>query len=186
MVHKELSFQEFVKAFNTLKQNKAIVCDGLNGNIIIDVYDSLKVILFKIFKGSLEEAVFPERLKIAKVIPFFKKGDKKNAENYWSISILPAFFKVLERIMYNCLYEYFMNNNLTVIKRGPPVSESSTRITNFIAPLVPNTNFVKRELKADLPGESNWNKPNWKTTFTITSLSTATNLARLTILHALL
>ena len=82
MVHKELSFQEFVKAFNTLKQNKAIGCDGLNGNIFIDVYGSLKVILFKIFTGSFEEAVFPERLKIAKVIPFLKKGDKKNAENY--------------------------------------------------------------------------------------------------------
>ena len=53
MVHKELSFQEFEKAFKTFKRNKAIGCDGLNGNIIIDVYDSIKVILFKIFKASL-------------------------------------------------------------------------------------------------------------------------------------
>ena len=37
MVHKELSFQEFEKAFKTLKRNKAIGCDGLNGNSIIDV-----------------------------------------------------------------------------------------------------------------------------------------------------
>ena len=37
MVHKELSFKEFEKAFKMLKQNKAIGCDGLNGNIIIDV-----------------------------------------------------------------------------------------------------------------------------------------------------
>ena len=36
-------------------------------NIIMDVYDSIKVILFKIFKTSLEEVVFPEKLKIAKV-----------------------------------------------------------------------------------------------------------------------
>ena len=96
MEHKELSFQEFEKAFKTLKQNKAIGYDGL----------------FKIFKASLEEAVFPEKLKIAKVIPVFKKGDKENIENYRPISILPVFSKVLERIMYNRLYEYFMNNNL--------------------------------------------------------------------------
>ena len=88
MEHKELSFQEFEKAFKTLKQNKAIGYDGL----------------FKIFKASLEEAVFPEKLKIAKVISVFKKSDKEN--------ILPVFSKVLERIMYNRLYEYFMNNNL--------------------------------------------------------------------------
>ena len=37
MEHKELSFQEFEKAFKTLKQNKAIGCDGLTGNIIMNV-----------------------------------------------------------------------------------------------------------------------------------------------------
>ena len=112
MEHKELSFQEFEKAFKTLKRSKAIGCDGLNGNIIIDVYDSIKAILFKIFKASFEEATFPEKLEIAKVIPVFKKGYKENVENYRPISILPVFSKVLERIMYNRLYEYFMNNNL--------------------------------------------------------------------------
>ena len=71
MEHKELSFQEFEKAYETLKRNRAIGCDGLSGNIIMDVYDSIKVILFKIFKASLEEAVFPEKLKITKVIPVF-------------------------------------------------------------------------------------------------------------------
>ena len=42
MVHKELSFQEFKKAM--LKRNKVIGCDGLKNNIIIDVYDFIKVI----------------------------------------------------------------------------------------------------------------------------------------------
>ena len=31
MEHRELSFEEFEKAFKTLKQKKAIVRDGLNG-----------------------------------------------------------------------------------------------------------------------------------------------------------
>ena len=64
MKHKEISFQEFEKAFKTLKRNKAIG------------YDSIKAILFKIFKVSFEEAVFPEKLKITKVTPAFKTGDK--------------------------------------------------------------------------------------------------------------
>ena len=67
MEHKELSLQEFEKTFKTLKWSKAIGYDGLSGNIIMDVYDSIKVILFKVFKASLEEAVFPEKRKIAKV-----------------------------------------------------------------------------------------------------------------------
>ena len=44
-----------------VKQNKSTGCHGLNGNIITDVYDSIKVILFKDFKASLEEAAFPEK-----------------------------------------------------------------------------------------------------------------------------
>ena len=72
----------------------------------------MKVILLKIIKGSTEEAAFPEKL-IAVVIPVFKNAEKENVKNYRLISILPIFFfKVLERIMDNRLYEYFMNNNL--------------------------------------------------------------------------
>ena len=69
MKHKE----KFEKAFKALKRNKASACYALNSNIIFDVCDSIKVILFKNFKAFLEEAVFPEKLKIAKVIPIFKK-----------------------------------------------------------------------------------------------------------------
>ena len=49
-------------AFKKLKRNKVIGCDGLNGNIIMDIYDSTKVILFKTFKAFLEKAVFPEKI----------------------------------------------------------------------------------------------------------------------------
>ena len=41
----------------------------------MDVYDSIKVILFKNFKVSLEEAVFPEKLKSTNVIQVFEKGE---------------------------------------------------------------------------------------------------------------
>ena len=96
--HKELSFQEFERAFKMFKRNNAIGCDGFNGNIIIDVYDFTKAFLFKTFKASFEEAIFPEKLKIAKVIPVFKKGDKENVENCRPISSLPVFSKVLEYV----------------------------------------------------------------------------------------
>ena len=98
MEHKEISFQKFEKAFKTLKRNKAIGYDSLSGNIIMDVYDSIKVILFKILKASLKEAVFPEKLKIAKVISVFKKDDKENIENYQPIfffQFFPKFLNVL-------------------------------------------------------------------------------------------
>ena len=55
---------------------------------------------------SLESVIFPDKLKIASVIPLYKAGDPANIRNYRPISVLPCFSKMLERIMNNRLYKY--------------------------------------------------------------------------------
>ena len=47
---------------------------------------------------------FPGSLWIAKVAVIFKSGAKDNVSNYRPIYILPVFWEVLERIMYNRIY----------------------------------------------------------------------------------
>ena len=54
-----------------------------------------------IFNLSLNTGIFPDRMKVAKVIPIFKKGKKSSISNYRPISVLPCFSKILERMMYN-------------------------------------------------------------------------------------
>ena len=44
MKHNKFSFQEFEIAFKKLKRSKATGCDSLNGNINIDVCDSIETI----------------------------------------------------------------------------------------------------------------------------------------------
>ena len=95
-----------------LKRSKAIGCDGLNGNIITDVFSSIKVILFKLFKASLEEAVFPEKLKSQKLFESLKKVIKKMLKTTDQFLFFQFFSKVLERIMYNRLYKCFIDNSL--------------------------------------------------------------------------
>ena len=63
MDHKKLSFKEFEKVFKTLKRNKAIGYGEVNGNIIMDVFDSIKIILINYFKASLEEQSFLKNVK---------------------------------------------------------------------------------------------------------------------------
>ena len=55
---------------------------------------------------------FPTCLKIAEVIPFFKKGNRDEPCNYLSISLLPVFSKIVEGIMNSQIYEYFEINNI--------------------------------------------------------------------------
>ena len=75
MEHKEPSFQEFEKAFKMLKRIKAIGYDGLSGNIMMDVYDSIKVILFK--RNLLKKQSFLKNLKSQNLLQFLKKMIKK-------------------------------------------------------------------------------------------------------------
>ena len=46
---------------------------------------------------SIKTGKFPDIFKKAKVIPFFKKGDKRDKSNYRPISILPVLSKIIQR-----------------------------------------------------------------------------------------
>jgi hypothetical protein len=60
----------------------------------------------------IAENVFANVLKISKVIPLFKKGDKDNMNNYRPISIVPTFSKVFEYLLKKQITKFFDNNNL--------------------------------------------------------------------------
>ena len=77
----------------------------------------MKNILFHVFKASIKQGIFPDSLKIAQVTPIFKSCAKDNASNYRPISILPVFSKVLERIMYNTVYNHLDSKGLLYEKQ---------------------------------------------------------------------
>ena len=55
---------------------------------------------------------FPKSLKIAKIIPIFKKGEKSDPSNYRPISILPYLSKIFEMIIHCRLTSYLSNNSI--------------------------------------------------------------------------
>ena len=81
------------------------------------VSDETFVILKHIFNISLAKGVFPEKLKIARVTPTFKKGNNTLVTNYRPTSVLSFFSKLLERIMYNRLYKFLVKNNILYQKQ---------------------------------------------------------------------
>ena len=75
--------------------------------------------------------IFPEKLKIAKVKPLYKKGDKCCFNNYRPISILPTVSKVFERVMYTQLYNYFNVNSLLTEQQYGFRSKHSTELASI-------------------------------------------------------
>ncbi len=60
----------------------------------------------------LKSGILPDKLKIDKVIPLYKKEDETSFSNYRPISLLPAISKIFEKVVFVQLYEYFQINNL--------------------------------------------------------------------------
>ena len=88
-----------------------------------------------LFDMSLESGIFPNKLKIARVIPLFKVGNPANISNYRTISALPCSSKMLERIMYNRLYKYLTTEKILYPKqfgfqRGHSTEHAIVKLAN--------------------------------------------------------
>ena len=60
----------------------------------------------------LNTGIIPDKFKIAKVIPIYKKDDPSLFTNYRPISLLPGISKIIEKIVFNQLSVYFKDSKL--------------------------------------------------------------------------
>ena len=65
-----------------------------------------------LFNACLRQNTFPDGFKLAKVIPLFKGGDKSSLECYRPISLLPAFSKILEKIIQAQTLNHFIKHKV--------------------------------------------------------------------------
>ena len=117
MEKNSLSINELKEAFFSLKTNKSPGYDDRNFNVVKKCFGEINEPLKHLFNLSLENGIFPEKMKNTKVIPLFKNGDPENITSYRPISVLPCLSKVLERIMYNRLYKYLCEEKLLYSKQ---------------------------------------------------------------------
>ena len=90
--------KEVHKVVESCKNKSSTDADGLSMNIVKRVITTIIKPLTHVFNASFKTGVFPDKLKIAKIIPIFKAGNKENCTNYRPISLLPQFSKILEKV----------------------------------------------------------------------------------------
>ena len=61
------------------------------------------------FDYCINKGEFPNDLKHADIVPVYKKNNKCEKKNYGPVSILSNLSKIYEKLMYNQLYDYFVN-----------------------------------------------------------------------------
>ncbi len=93
-------------------KNKCPGSDSISTKIAKQTLELYITPLTHIINQSFLSGCVPDNLKIAKIIPIFKSGNKSTCSNYRPISILSFFSKVLEKLMYIRLINYLEQNDV--------------------------------------------------------------------------
>ena len=95
-----------------LNSSKSIGPYSVPINILKILKSHISHPLAELVNQSFLNGTFPSKLKVAKVVPVFKKGDPKIRSNYRPISLLPIFSKIFEKVMYKRLYSFVTCNKI--------------------------------------------------------------------------
>ena len=92
-----------------LNPNKAHGHDKINIRMLKICRNSLCRPLELIFNNCLANGIFPSDWKKGNMLPVHKKNDKNN---YPPISLLPMCSKILEQVIFNEIFGFFIENDL--------------------------------------------------------------------------
>ena len=104
--------EEIIEIVKDAKTKYSKDHDSIDMSLVKLVIHIIVIPLKHIFIISLQNGVFPDRMKIARVIPIFKTGDVQSFSNYRPISILPQFSKILENIFHSRLTSFLNNKQI--------------------------------------------------------------------------
>ena len=108
----QVSVGKVNKLLKGLKNSRSTSVDGLDNFCIKISADIIAPVLHHIITLSVNQNRFPESWKYSKVIPLHKKGSKLERKNYRPVAILSPLSKIMEKIVYEQIYQYFSRNKL--------------------------------------------------------------------------
>ena len=86
---------EILHTTTHLKASSSEGYDNVSTKLLKQTVKEVATPLAHIVNLSLSHGIFPNDMKLAKIVPIFKNGNTKVFNNYRPISILPAFSKIL-------------------------------------------------------------------------------------------
>ena len=92
---------------NLVLQDIVTFTSGYKEIYMLSLHPTISSPLTHIINMSIVSGIVPDELKIARVIPLFKLGDRSLFTYYRPVSVLPAFSKIFERAIYNRFLSYF-------------------------------------------------------------------------------
>ena len=96
-----------LKKLRSINIRKTAGCDLIPGKLIKEGAGFLCKPIQSLINKCIDTCTFPNALKLAVVVPIFKKNDMLNKINYRPISILSCISMVFEKLLISQLRMYF-------------------------------------------------------------------------------
>ncbi len=122
---------EVRKLMLKLNPNKASGPDQISYRFLKECADSLSVPLSNFFSLSMRYSYFPEKWKESHLSPVYKKAAEYLKENYRPVSLLSCISKIMGRVVYNGMYNFFKNNGI-LTQRNSGFKEQDSTINQLI------------------------------------------------------
>lgn len=92
--------------------NKSTGLDGIPARFLKDAAEIIINPILHIVNLSIRSGTVPNDMKLAKVIPLYKKKSRLDVGNYRPVSILSIVSKILEKSVFKQLNKYLVDNNM--------------------------------------------------------------------------
>ena len=138
----ETNNTELLFIIENLKNKKSQGPDEVPISIIKKLKNLICPILTYLINKSLKLGEYPNCLKIGKVLPLYKSGNRMDPSNYRPIILLPAINKIYETLLVNRLASFFESNKIITDNQYGFRSGHSTEqaISKFYEDILVNLN----------------------------------------------
>ena len=107
---------EVQSIISELKKGKSVGPFSIPCTFLKMLNQPISPLLVILIDESFLTGIFPDKLKLAKVIAIHKKGATDDPSNYRPIFLLSVFSKIFEKIMHNRLYNFLDVNDIRVLQ----------------------------------------------------------------------
>ena len=97
---KEVTISDVFKKLQEVSVAKATDHDNIPNKILKIAAPVISISLADLFNLSITTNTFPDDLKVAKVFPLFKSGERNDPNKFRPIPVLPTIARVFERLVY--------------------------------------------------------------------------------------
>ena len=141
---RECDSNEIIEVINELKNGKS---SDIPIHVIKKSCQVIAPYLVKYFNLCMQEGYFPDELKTGRISPIYKKEDEQLLGNYRPVSTLPVFGKILEKLIYERLYSFFISKGLIHenqfgFRKGHSTSHALNYSIEHIQSLISNKQHV--------------------------------------------